>query len=64
MTQLRLITLQVHMTFNYQRILLVQRREELEQQLWTADTIWQRSIIDTELTQIENAIENLKEEHY
>ena len=44
---------------HYTRVLLVQRKEELEQQLLLADTIAERVSIDNELTQVEAALEDL-----
>lgn len=46
---------------NYTRILLIQRQEELEQQLLMAETISERVAIDNELSRIENAIEHAHE---
>lgn len=49
---------------HYTRVLLVQRQEELEQQLLLAETASERIAIDNELVQVEAALEDLKEVVY
>ena len=41
---------------NYQRTLLVQRQEELQQRLMTAESMKEKVAIDAELTHIELAL--------
>ena len=48
---------------SYTKVLLVQRQEELEQQLLMAETMREKVAIDAELTQVENALADLKESH-
>ena len=47
-------------TSTYTRLLLVQRQEELEQQLMLAETIAERVAVDNELTQVEAALADLE----
>ena len=44
---------------NYTKVLLIQRQEELEQQLLIADTMRERAAVDAELTQVEAAFRDL-----
>ena len=46
---------------NYTKVLLIQRQEELEQQLLIADTMRERAAVDAELTQVEAALKDLEE---
>ena len=46
---------------NYTRILLVQKQEELQQELLVTDSMSERIRIDIELEQVEAALADLKE---
>lgn len=46
---------------NYTRVLLVQRQEDLEQQLLLAETMSQRIAIDNELTRVEAELADLED---
>ena len=45
---------------NYTRVLLVQRKEELEQELLIADSMSKRHLIDMELEQGEAALSDME----
>ena len=45
---------------NYTRMVLVQRQEELEQQLLTAESMSDKHRIDVELEQVESALMDLE----
>ena len=45
---------------NYPRILLAQRKAELEQELLMADSLSQRHVIDMELERVEAALDDMK----
>ena len=44
---------------NYTKVLLIQRQEELEQQLLIAYTMRERAAVDAELTQVAAAFRDL-----
>ena len=45
---------------NYTRVLLVQRKEELEQQLLIAESMIERHRVDMELEQVEAALADME----